>query len=174
MTPGPLCLKWWLRASVQEVCKVRTTFKIWGKKCYICNMFFKTINILTRNLSIHETNAWDLQCIVLVHINCHSRCETLLELQLLIEKWDKNLPLFLNKETNGIFFALDNNIQNKVVLFQKYSQFSYWKRILRSSNNISYDQINFNERYVPQTIFWGYCLIDILMSLLSKLKQLNI
>lgn len=86
MTPGPLCLKWWLRASVQEVCKVRTTFKI--------------------NLSIHETNAWDLQCIGLVHINCHSRCETLLELQLSIEKWDKNLPLFLNKETNGIFFLL--------------------------------------------------------------------
>lgn len=74
----------------------------------------------------------------------------------------------------GYFFAFDNNIQTKVVWFQKYSQFSYWKRILRSSNNISYDQINFNERYVPQTIFWGYCLIDILMSLLSKLKQLNI
>lgn len=67
--------------------------------------FSKLLTILTRNLSIHETNAWDLQCIVLVHINCHSRCETLLELQLLIEKWDKNLPLFLNKDTNGIFFC---------------------------------------------------------------------
>lgn len=92
---------------------------------------------MTRNLSIHETNAWDLQCIVLLHINCHSRCETLLELQLSIEKWDKNLPLFLNKETNEYFLAFDNNIQIKLCYSRSILNFliekEYWEVLIISA-----------------------------------------